>query len=253
MGRIFDIQRYSIHDGSGIRTIVFFKGCFLRCKWCSNPESQRYEFEEMGGKTVGKDVTVAEVMAAVERDRAYYRRSGGGVTLSGGEVLAQPDFARDILKAAWEKGIHTSIESTAHGDFCEIEKLLPFLDEFLLDIKHIDPQKHAKFTGKTNDNVLKNAIAIAESGKTKLIIRVPVIPVFNATKEEIGEIAAFAKNLRGVEEIHLLPYHRYGEKKYALLGRDYPMGNIGSPDEALMASLKNTAETISGLTCQIGG
>ena len=118
-GRIFDIQRYSIHDGHGIRTIVFLKGCVLRCRWCCNPESQEYKIQTMmvqgKPKTIGRDVTVEEVMQEVEKDRAYYRRSGGGLTLSGGESLCQPEFARDLLRAAKEAGITTAMESMACG------------------------------------------------------------------------------------------------------------------------------------------
>ena len=234
-GRIFDIQRFSLHDGAGIRTIVFFKGCFLRCKWCCNPESQNYEHE---GNS--RDVTVQEIMDVVERDRHYYRRSGGGITLSGGEVLRQSDFARELLKSAKESGIHTAIESTALADFTEIEKLLPYLDTFLLDIKHMDSAKHEKFTGRRNDIVFENAKKLA--GKTELIIRVPVIPTFNATASEIKDIAFFASKLPKVRELHLLPYHRFGEGKYVSLGREYPMGDINPPTEKEMEELKKAAK-----------
>ena len=257
MGRIFNIQRYSIHDGRGIRTIVFFKGCFLRCRWCCNPESQNFETEDMlvGGKTetVGRDVTVEEVMKAVERDRPYYRRSGGGLTLSGGEALGQPEFAKSLLKAAKGQGFHTNIQSTAMADFGVIAGLLPYLDEFLLDIKHVDAAKHEKFTGKRNDLALVNAKKIVASGLTDLIVRVPVIPGFNDTAEEIGGISSFAKSLGGVSELHLLPYHSFGEGKYAALGRDYPMGDAAAPSGSVMESLKQSAIRSSGLSCQVGG
>ena len=131
-GRIFDIQRYSIHDGGGIRTIVFLKGCPLRCKWCCNPEGQHYEIEKMtlGGKEkiVGQDVTVGEIIDIIERDRIYYRRSGGGLTLSGGESLTQPDFAVALLKTSKERGINTAMESTGFADFSVISRYLPYLD-----------------------------------------------------------------------------------------------------------------------------
>ena len=173
-GRIFNIQRYSLHDGSGIRTLVFLKGCFLRCRWCCNPESQRYDIETMttNGKTetVGRDITVAEVMHQIERDRHYYRRSGGGITISGGEALAQPDFTHDLLKTAHESGIHTAMESTAIADYSVIEKILPYLDEFLLDIKHMNAAKHKDFTGRANDIALQNAGRIAQSGQRAFIL-----------------------------------------------------------------------------------
>ena len=244
MGRIFDIQRFSLHDGSGIRTLVFFQGCTLRCRWCCNPESQ---------EGAGREVSAADVMAVVERDRAYYRRSGGGVTLSGGEILLQADFARDVLMSAKENGIHTAVESTAMADFSEIAKILPYLDLFLMDIKHTDPVKHQAFTGKRNELALENAGKIAASGSCELIIRVPVVPGFNATVNEIKDIAIFASKLPGVGEIHLLPYHRYGEGKYAKLGREYLMGDIQPPSDAEMDILKNAAASNTNLTCKIGG
>ena len=151
-GRIFDIQRYSIHDGNGIRTIVFLKGCFLRCRWCCNPESQRHDIETMivqgKEKVIGRDVTVAEVMETVEKDRVYYRRSGlGGMTLSGGEILFQPEFALALLKGAKDHGLTTAVESTANADWSKIEPLLPYLDQYLMDIKHMNSKKHREYTG----------------------------------------------------------------------------------------------------------
>jgi len=202
---------------------------------------------------VGRDVTVAEIIKEVERDRVYYRRSGGGLTLSGGEVLMQPDFARDLLCAAKERGIHTTIESTALAEYREIEKLLPYLDEFLMDIKHMNPAKHEEFTGKQNDKALENAEKIAASKQVQLIIRVPVVPGFNATTEEIADIARFAGKLPGVEEIHLLPYHRLGEGKYMSLGREYKMQNVAPPDDSLMEELKSAVLKVADLRCQIGG
>lgn len=255
-GRIFDIQRFSVHDGKGIRTIVFLKGCPLRCKWCCNPESQTYAVQEMtlGGKvkTVGRDVTVGEVMEEVERDRVYYKRSGGGLTLSGGESLTQPDFATALLRAAKESGINTAMESTGFADFSVIERFLPYLDVYLMDIKHINREKHKEFTTQYNDLILENARKIAESGKVRLIIRTPVIPTFNATEEEIGEIARFASSLKGVEEMHILPYHRIGMDKYSGLGREYLLKDIEPPSKELMDRLLRVVEAV-GLRGQIGG
>jgi len=228
-GRIFDIQRFSVHDGPGVRTIIFLKGCFLRCKWCCNPESQKREIETMlvdgKEKVMGRDVTVAELMTDIEKDRIYYRRSGGGVTLSGGESLAQPDFAAAILRACKEKGINTALESTACAGYDKIQKLLPYLDLYLMDIKHINSQKHKQFTTQPNELILENAKRLAADAK-KLIIRVPVIPTFNDTEQEIRDIAEFTKSLKTVEELHLLPYHRLGEDKYKGLGRTYEMHGI---------------------------
>lgn len=254
-GRIFDIQKFSVHDGPGIRTIVFLKGCALRCRWCCNPESQSREIEEMitpnGTKTVGKDVTVGEIIGDVLKDRAYYRRSGGGITLSGGETLLQKEFAYALLTAAKENGLTTAIESTAFAPFETIEKLLPVIDVFLMDIKHINSNKHKEYTSQPNELILENAIKIAKSAK-KLIIRVPVIPTFNDTEDEIRQIAQFTKKLGTVEEIHLLPYHRLGEDKYGYLGREYTLSHISSNSSDKMQTLKSVCES-QGLKCQIGG
>ena len=254
-GRIFDIQRYSIHDGGGIRTIVFLKGCPLRCKWCCNPEGQHYNVEKMtlGGKEkiVGQDVTVGEIIDIVERDRIYYRRSGGGLTLSGGESLTQPDFAVALLKTAKERGINTAMESTGFADFSVISRYLPYLDLYLMDIKHMNSAKHKEFTSQPNELILENAKKITDAG-ARLIVRTPVIPTFNAMKEEIGEIAKFASSLKGVTQMHILPYHRIGTDKYKGLNRDYSLTGIEPPSKELMNELLEVVNSY-GLKGQIGG
>lgn len=253
-GRIFDIQKFSIHDGPGIRTIVFLKGCFLRCRWCCNPESQEYRIQTMNvagkPKIIGEDITVKEVMEEVMKDRVYFNRSGGGLTLSGGECLAQPDFAAALLRAAHDEGINTAIESTGFAPFETIEKLLPYLDLYLLDIKHINSAKHKEFTTQPNELILQNAPKIA--ARTQVIVRVPVIPTFNDSVEEIRDIAVFASGLPNVTEINLLPYHRLGQDKYDGLGREYTLKNIVPPTMEHMEMLKKVAES-TGLKCQIGG
>lgn len=256
-GRIFDIQRYSIHDGRGIRTIVFLKGCVLRCRWCCNPESQSYEIETMQvrgrEKIIGRDVTVGEVLAEVEKDRAYYVRSGGGLTLSGGESTRQPAFAQALLLSAKKRGINTAMESMGCAPYEDIDSLLPYLDTYLMDIKHMNPHKHREYTGRDNILMLENARKVADSGQTELVIRVPVVPGFNDTVEEISDIAAFSDKLRGVERIHLLPYHRLGQDKYEGLGRTYEMEGILPPTMEHMEMLKKAVENNSGLKCIIGG
>lgn len=255
-GRIFDIQRYSIHDGPGIRTIVFFKGCALRCRWCCNPESQEFKVQTMmfGGKekVVGRDVTVGEVMDTVLCDVPYYNRSGGGVTLSGGEAMLQPDFGEALLKACHNSGINTAIETTgiAHREI--VERYLEHLDYVLMDIKHMDSEKHREFTSQPNTRILENARFIADSGMVDLTIRVPVIPGFNNTSEEIRAIAEFAATLKGVKKLHLLPYHRLGEGKYEGLGREYMLAGVPPMTDEYMHTLLDEAKK-SGLECQIGG
>ncbi len=254
-GRIFNIQKYSVHDGPGVRTIVFIKGCPLRCRWCCNPESQEFEVQKMqvGGKEkiVGRDVTVAEVMDNVLRDMPYFRRSGGGLTLSGGECLTQLDFSEGLLRYAKDFGITTAVESTAFAPFEKIERLLPYLDYYLMDIKHMNSEKHKEYTKQPNELILKNAAKLARSEHTELTVRVPVIPGFNDTEEEISDIASFAASL-GVLRLHLLPYHRMGADKYAGLGREYLMGDVYPPSNEKMQKLKRAAER-HNIKVQIGG
>lgn len=254
-GRIFDIQKFSVHDGPGIRTIIFLKGCALRCRWCCNPESQSRDIQTMvlngKEKTVGRDVTVGEILNIVKQDLPYYRRSGGGMTLSGGEMLCQSEFAYALLRCAKESAINTAVETTGFAPYEKIEKMLPYIDTVLMDIKHTDSAKHKEFTSQPNELILENAVKIAENAN-KLIIRVPVIPTFNDTEAEIASIAKFAASLKGVDEINLLPYHRYGKDKYDGLGREYLMGDLPSPTDEQMQKLKSVAEGF-GLKCKIGG
>ncbi len=254
-GRIFNIQRFSIHDGPGIRTIVFFKGCYMRCAWCCNPESQSYDIQTMieGGKekVVGRDVTVEELLPELLSDEHYYRRSNGGITLSGGEILGQPEFARDLLRACKDQGLHTAVESTANAPWEHIQMILPYLDLYLMDIKHMNSAKHKEFTTAPNERILENARKIAESD-VELIIRTPVVPGFNDTAAEIKAISKFAATLPGVREHHLLPYHRLGQDKYSGLGRKYALEEILPPPQEKMEYLLSVAEE-SGLKCQIGG
>ncbi|MBP5662310.1 MAG: glycyl-radical enzyme activating protein [Clostridia bacterium] len=254
-GRIFDIQRYSVHDGPGIRTIVFLKGCFLRCRWCCNPESQEFAIQQMvqngKTKTVGRDVTVEEVLCEVEKDRVYYKLSGGGMTLSGGETLCQTDFAEALLMRAHERGINTAIETTACAPWENVQRLIAHLDTVMMDIKHMNSDKHKAFTRQPNELILANARRIAEN-HSNLIIRVPVVPTFNDTPEEIGAIADYAASLPGVKRIHLLPYHRFGTGKYEGLGREYTLPDIVTPSDDHMETLRRVAES-KGLTAQIGG
>ena len=254
-GRIFDIQQFSTHDGPGIRTIVFLKGCLLRCRWCCNPESQSYSIQDMkkGNKieTIGKDVTVAEVFETVKKDLNYYRRSGGGLTLSGGETLCQADFALALLRTCKDFGINTAIETTLCVPFDMIEPLIPYIDTFLVDIKHMNSGKHEEFTTMKNELILQNARRVSALAK-RFVVRVPVIPGFNDTENEIKDIADFAASLTNVKEINLLPYHRLGYDKYVGLGREYKMGDIPPPTKEKMLALKAVAEK-SGLTVNIGG
>lgn len=296
-GLIFDIQRFSIHDGPGIRTIVFLKGCPLSCKWCSNPESQSLKpvimYQEMNcihcgrcisackkgaisisnkgfinrdictacGECVnvcpasaltlkGKKMTVEQVIKELKKDATNYRRSGGGITLSGGEPLVQSDFSKELLKACRAQGWHTAIETTGYGSPENIEKVFPYIDLALMDIKNVNSDIHKQFTGISNEIILRNAARISEI--TKMVVRVPVIPKFNSSEESILEICKFVRNLKNIDTIHLLPYHTYGENKYKLLGRDYLMKESRNLYSDEIENLKKIVES-QGMICIIGG
>lgn len=229
-GIVYNIQRYSVHDGPGIRTIVFFKGCPLRCLWCSNPESQRFEPEYMidtvngGTVLVGKEMSVEEVMNEVLRDKVFYDGSGGGITLSGGEALAQPDFAAAIIDAALEKGIHTVVSTCGYSNFENAWKVVEKADLILFDIKGMDPHTHKKNTGVSNELILENLKLFLQKGK-EVMVRVPLIPEHNANVEELQAILDFAGN-NGIGSVEILPYHRLGESKYERLSRKYSLEGI---------------------------
>ena len=242
-GRIFDIQRYSIHDGNGIRTIVFLKGCVLRCRWCCNPESQHYEIETMmvqgEPKVIGEDTTVAEVMKTVEKDRTYYRRTGGGLTLSGGESLCQPKFARDLLRAAKESGITTAMESMGCAPYSTIEEILPYLDQYLLDIKHMNDDIHIPLTHVSNKYCLEFARYLAKKGKT-IWIRYVVVPGWSDDDAGAHALGAFIRDELGgkVEKIEMLPYHELGKHKWTAMGEKYELDGVHPPKKEVMEHLK---------------
>lgn len=296
-GTVFDIQRFSLHDGPGIRTIVFLKGCPLSCAWCSNPESQglspvvmykrdeclhcgrcaaacrkkAISFEQKSfinrdictscGECVnvcpagalvmkGKTMTVQQVVKELKKDATTYRRSGGGITLSGGEPLVQHKFAAELLHACKAQGWHTAMETTGFGSEEAVEEVIPFVDMVLLDIKHMYQEKHKQYTGVTNEVVLKNAQRISRISET--VVRVPVIPGFNDSMEEIEAIAKFAKTLRGVRTIHLLPYHTFGENKYELMGKEYGLAGVKPIKPEELEPYKFAVER-HGFQCVIGG
>lgn len=223
-GIIYDIQRFSIHDGPGIRTIVFLKGCPLSCKWCSNPESQEIMPEMMGQKLIGKEVTVKEVIEKVVRDMPFYEESGGGLTLSGGEPLMQSEFAKNLILAAKKKNIHTAIETSLYQSWDKLWEVIKHVDYTMFDIKFSDKEKYQKFVGGDLELVQSNIIALLKK-KNTLKVRVPLIPYFNDDKESIDEIGEFCKSV-GIKAIELLPYHRLGENKYEQMNREYELKGI---------------------------
>ena len=222
-GRIFNIQKFSINDGPGIRTTVFFKGCPLRCKWCSNPESQNRNAaiaDAMENELYcGREYSVEEVMQVVRQDVDFYIESGGGMTLSGGEALQQMAFAEALIDAAHEENIHCAVETTGFVDPGRFLEFLPRPDLYLYDFKHYDREIHHQYTGVYNDIILENLRAIVAAGKP-VIARIPVIPHFNVGIKHARGLAGTLADI-GVHEVHLLPFHQFGEKKYEELGIDY--------------------------------
>ena len=297
-GYVFNIQRYSLHDGPGIRTLVFLKGCPLRCMWCSNPESQRVEPElafnrrkcigvkecgfcvkecpdgaiheaedglvridrEACGKCFrcveacpakaltlfGKLMSVDEVLHVVETDGIFYARSGGGLTLSGGEPLVQADFVVELLKEAKKRRIDTSMETCGLVDWKDLERACRHLDSILYDIKSMDPVKHKEFTGASNERVIENFLRLCEAfPDLPKRVRTPVVPGFNDTEEEIGAILDFIQGKPNVE-YEPLAYHRLGQPKYEYLDREYPLGDV-KLDQQKMKELERMANARMGV------
>lgn len=301
-GLIFDIRRYTLHDGPGVRTTVFFKGCPLNCLWCCNPESQVAQPELMwirerclgcdlcltacsqdalevsadGGKAVdrercdrcgrcaehcpgealnliGRRVTVDEVLAEVTKDALYFEGSGGGLTLSGGEPLAQSEFAAELL---WrykheEKGENTVVETCGFVEWPAIEMLAAEVDLFLYDLKHMDPAEHLRLTGRDNRLILENARRLAQAGHP-LVIRLPLIAGINDSRKNLEATAEFALSLAGVRRIDLLGYHRLGEPKYRRLERHYPLDGQPSLPDKRIAWARQILEQ-RGFEVRIGG
>lgn len=260
--KIFDIQRSSFVDGPGIRTTVFFKGCNLRCSWCHNPEGQRSEREWMTyhekcsgcGRCVGIDLentdficlhaakivcgreyTVGNMLSVILKDKAFYESSGGGVTFSGGECMLQIDFLEAILKECKKDGIHTAVDTAGHVPFEYFERILPFTDLFLYDVKCYDSEKHKKHTGVGNERILSNLKNLLKTDKA-IWIRIPIIPTFNDSVDEMQHIEAFLHSHKYPEKVELLPYHAMGEHKYAALGKVSQTFSI--PSEEKMMQLK---------------
>lgn len=298
---IFNIQRYSTHDGPGIRTVVFLKGCSLSCRWCQNPESRAHTRDllfdarlclagcelcqqaapqvierALNGLLIhreklndahldaltdccptqalsvcGETQSVNDIMATVLRDKPFYQRSGGGITLSGGEPFMNPQLAQALLKSSHQHGIHTAVETCLHVPWRYIEPSVPDVDLFLADLKHVDDAAFRQWTGGSARRVLDNLKRLAQAGK-KITIRVPLIPGFNADEASIKAITAFAADELNVSDIHFLPYHTLGMNKYHLLGEPYtaPEKPLDAPQllafAADFASQKGLTATLRG-------
>ena len=268
---IFDIQRNSFVDGPGIRTTVFFKGCNLKCKWCHNPESQNFEKQMMiyknkctgcgkcasvcphhlsscefcgkceilcpndARKVCGKEYTPEEVLKEVIKDKTFYETSNGGVTFSGGECMLQADFLCETLKLCKENGIHTAIDTAGCVSWEHFEKIMPYADMFLYDVKCFDEQKHKEYTGVSNKLILENLKKISDTTNKDIIIRIPVVHGVNDDEKEMGMIAEFLKGIR-YTSVDLLPYHKMGEHKYDALDMAYTEFEV--PDKAVIDGYK---------------
>ena len=243
-GRIFEIKRFSVHDGAGIRTTVFFKGCNLRCAWCHNPEGLLFEAQEafykhkcigcgecnkksfsigdcLGEARImyGREITVDELVEEILEDRDFYETSGGGVTFSGGECMLQIDFLEEILKKCKENGIHTAVDTAGHVPYENFKRIMPYTDLFLYDVKCMNSARHKQYTGVGNERILENLSKLLAVGKP-VWVRVPIVPTVNDSEEDIAAIHQFFDANGYPEKTELLAYHAMGKHKYDALGME---------------------------------
>ncbi len=264
-GLIFNVKRYSVHDGPGIRVTFFLKGCPLACWWCHNPEGISPVQEsvvnnrKVGDKVfrvveeAGKYYSVGEVLTILERERVFFQHSQGGVTFSGGEPLMQHGFLEEILRACKTGGFHTAVDTSGYTPSEYLMKIIPFTDLFLYDIKHLDDQKHIEFTGVSNTGIIDNLKIVIESGK-KVLLRIPVIPDKNDDPEHLARLKQFISGIRSdnLSGINLLPYHRTGLSKYSRFNIPYRMNDTRQPSKERMAGLKEYFSDL-GVSVKIGG
>ncbi len=299
-GIIFDIKRYAIHDGPGIRTTIFLKGCPLRCQWCQNPEGQEtnpeiilhsskcakecnecvsvcpqdavskngnsieidkakcdlcakcedvcvYEALEV----VGREVTVQEVLAEIEKDRIFFDESGGGITFSGGEPLMQIDFLETLLKEIKKKNIHVTLDTSGYVSFEDLERVSRKVDLFLYDIKIMDKEKHEKYTGVSNKLILENLRKLSEIGKP-VAVRIPLLSGINDDDQNIQMLAEYLHSLKNIKQISLLAYHRGGCEKYKRLRKEKLAKTFNSPSDERIEEIKKIL-TGSGFSVKKGG
>jgi len=244
-GIVLRIERASVHDGPGLRTVVFLKGCPLVCAWCSTPEGQSPDIEKAGAATYGRVMTPGEVMAEISKDEVFFFHSGGGVTLSGGEPLLQADFAAAILRESRLLSIDTALESCLSTSFGELERLLPFLDTVYADVKLMDEEMHRRYCGLGNRQILANIRRLAAgTWPVRLIARVPLVPGITDSDSNLSETALFCA-ANGIQTIELLPYHRLGVPTYARLGRTYPLPGVKTPSAEHLLDRKSLVKRVA--------
>ena len=300
---IINIQKYSVHDGDGIRTTIFFKGCHLSCWWCHNPESQKFFPEFMFDKEkctgcgycvkackkgaihvdsetgkavtdpnkctlcgecfdyclqearqkVGRTYEIEELVRICEKDKMFYEESGGGVTLSGGEIMAQNiDYLEELCKQLKKKDFNIAIDTCGHAPQENYERLLPYVDTFLYDIKTLDNDSHKKYIGKSNEKILSNLEFIASKG-AHINIRIPVVEPVNSDEKTMLDIIEYVKEKIGIVPVNLLPYHSTGSSKYEKLGRPYLAKDLKTPSKEHMEMLKNLFQEHGFKQVKIGG
>ena len=210
---VFDVEHGATRDGPGLRTVVFLKGCPLRCRWCHNPESWNFRPED----GYGRRRTVADLMEEILRDRPFYDNSGGGLTLSGGEPLAHPAFARSLLAAAKEAGLHTAVETSGCAPWATVESVMPFVDLWLFDVKHLDAGRFRELTGGDLVPILANLRGL-DAREASIVLRLPMVPSVNDGDAELAAVAALADELASVEELDVEPYNSLGVEKGRRLG-----------------------------------
>lgn len=263
-GVIFDLKKYAIHDGPGIRTTVFFKGCPLECWWCHNPEGRSPEPEELAERTIrryvgdpgsegviGYEITVGELTREIEKDRIFYDQSGGGVTCSGGEPFMQIDFLADLLDVSRDKGIGIAIDTSGYVPWEKFERVLGRVDLFLYDIKLMEDGLHEKYTGVSNRLILENMERLSGAGAA-LLPRVPLIPGITDTDENLDAVIRFLSDLDGISGVSLLPYNKIAEDKFGRFGIASRLGELSMQTESELAAIGRRFED-SGYRVSFGG
>jgi len=254
-GVVFNIKRYAIHDGPGIRTTLFLSGCPLRCWWCHNPEAIRDDpapmLENASVDDSGEIMTVREAVDAIEKDVLFYDESGGGVTFSGGEPLVQHRFLKAVLRECRKRDIHTVLDTTGYASPEIVESVVEDIGLFLYDLKLMDNRKHLEYTGFSNELIKNNLTLLVERGRP-IVIRFPMIPEITDTEENISQISDFVFSLKRIDTIHILPYHRTAEAKYRRLKIPNRMKKIRPPSRKRVNEVKANFEK-RGFTVIVGG